>query len=112
MPMISAVSPGKRLWKRARICACIEITSSALPRCVASTICLAALLALMEVMGSVSIKVNQVYSAWCLSPFMIVLTCEPVRISPGLTVVTLMPSFASSARSPSENPVTANFALA
>ena len=51
--------------------------------------------------------VNSVYScAW--RPLKKALGGDPVRISPGQTVVTWMPSLATSARTPSDRPVRAN----
>ena len=46
---------------------------------------------------------NQAYSASCW-PLNVALRGLPVRIRPGMTVVTTMPSFGSSARSPSDRP--------
>src|SRR4051812_19616110 len=57
--------------------------------------------------GSEALIVNHAYSARCW-PLNVALRGLPVRISPGHTVVTQMPSLAISARRPSENPVRAN----
>ncbi len=43
------------------------------------------------------------------SPLNFAFQCEPVRISPGQTVVTAMPCFASSALKVEESPTSANF---
>ena len=61
----------------------------------------------MEVTGSESLIANHAYSARC-RPLKVALRGLPVRISPGQTVVTTTPSFASSARIPSESPASAN----
>ena len=73
----------------------------------ASTICRAARSASIESAGIESRSVNQVNSSRC-RPLNQALNGEPVRIRPGETVVTKIPSRASSARIAVESPVSAN----
>src|SRR5581483_348313 len=108
-PSRLAVAPGKAPWKRADNVAGTESTRSASPRRIAATICFAARSALIETPGRLAPRLNQVNSRPG-RPVNSALTCEPVRISPGAIVVTVMPLPASSARSPSEKPTAANFA--
>src|SRR5882724_4184745 len=57
--------------------------------------------------GRESLTANHAYSNLCC-PLNSALRGLPVRINPGQTVVTKIPSFLSSARSPSLNPTNAN----
>ncbi len=85
-------------------------TISGRRRSAAVTIARAARSASIDSSGTLAAAANQAYSrpAW---PLKRAARCEPVRIRPGRTVVTLMfRSPASSARSPSENPAAANLA--
>src|SRR5438874_1439325 len=77
------------------------------PRRHAARIFLAARSALMEINGAPAEAANQANSLSCL-PLNFAFTCEPVRIVPGATVVTWILSRASSERTASENPVSAN----
>ena len=65
--------------------------------------------ALIALTGVASPRLNQANS-FSASPLKNAFTGDPVRISPGTTVVTETPSAATSARSPSEKPSAANFA--
>ena len=64
----------------------------------------------MAMSGSVADGANQAYSApW--RPVKVARRWEPVRISPGATVVTLTPVPASSLRRPAEKPTAPNLAV-
>ena len=80
-------------------------TSSARPTLAAVTIARAARSALIESPGSAFMTLNQPRSAGALN---VAFTWLPVRIMPGHTVVTQTSSAASSARSASESPTSAN----
>ncbi|MFD0327675.1 hypothetical protein ACFQZC_04150 [Streptacidiphilus monticola] len=84
-------------------------TTSGRRRRAARTTVRAARSASVDSSGIEAAAANQAYSASC-RPWNRAAPCEPVRISPGSTVVTLTPSRASSARSPSDRPVPANLA--
>src|SRR4051794_18326787 len=61
----------------------------------------------MEAIGSESEMLNHAYSSWFL-PLNSALRGLPVLMRPGTTVVTTMPSFITSLRSPREKPTNAN----
>ncbi|MNT99039.1 hypothetical protein D3C72_2417770 [compost metagenome] len=61
----------------------------------------------IESTGSESAMLNHVNSH-SFRPLKRALTGDPVRISPGRIVVTVMPCWASSVRMPSEKPLRAN----
>src|SRR6266542_4140977 len=103
----SAVHPGNSPCHAMAIFAGSDSTTSASPRLQALTICRAARLALMEMMGRASVILNHAYSA-SYRPLKVAFGGLPVRIKPGHTVVTTMLFFASSARNPSDNLTNAN----
>ena len=77
------------------------------PRRHAARIFRAARSAFIEISGSPLAAENQANSA-AGCPLNLALTCEPVRMSPGATVVAKILCCASSARTASEKPVSAN----
>src|SRR5438309_7103455 len=79
------------------------------PRSQASTMRRAARSALSDTPGSAPLSENQATSS-ARFPLKSAFTYDPVRISPGTTVVTLTPSRASSTPRPSENPTIAYLA--
>src|SRR5690606_10448760 len=89
-PRSRAVGPGKRSWVTRSAFACQLSVTSAAPRRAADTIWRAARRALIALTGVASPRLNQVNSR-STSPLKKAFTGEPVRISPGTTVVTLMP---------------------
>src|SRR5512146_1512348 len=87
IPMRRAVVPGSiPCIATASLAGTLRI-NSAWPRRMALTIDRAALRALIDVSGLVAKRLNHVYSA-LLSPLKNAFTCDPVLISPGMTVVT------------------------
>lgn len=80
------------------------------PRSTPRTIRRAARSASIDSSGSDAPGANHAYSA-AASPVISAWRCEPVRISPGATVVAVMPVPASSARSPWVNPTAPNLAV-
>ena len=104
---ICDITSGNNASKSTAIFAGIEITSSAWPRLHARTTCLAAFSALTVSSGNASLILNHAYSNRCF-PLKSALRGLPVRIRPGQTVVTLIPSFINSARKPFDNPTNAN----
>lgn len=103
-------SPGAMPFARAAIFAVAPSTSSLSPRSIARTIRLAARSALIAVKGDVDDAPNHASSS-SAAPLKCACAYEPVRIRPGNTVRTSMRSFASSARSASAKPTSANFAV-
>ena len=89
MVIAAAKSSGATVRARIAIFACTVITSSASPRRHAAITCRAARSTSIVVSGSESEIANHAYSCGC-RPFMLAFNGDPVRISPGLTVVTMM----------------------
>ena len=94
-----AVSPVIRAW--------IEIVRSGSPRLQASTICSAAFCTATDVTGRELSSTNQLYSRSC-RPLKSVFHRRTGAHQAGATVVTTILSAASSARIPSDKPVSAN----
>jgi hypothetical protein len=106
-PSRSAVQPGESPCTMVASFAGSDSTTSASPRLHAAMIWRAARSALWEMRGNASVMLNHMYSSRC-RPLKNALRGLPVRISPGHTVVTVIRSFANSARNPSDNPTRAN----
>src|SRR6187200_2282321 len=98
---------GNNALPRIAACATNGKVNDGTPRRQAETIRAAACSTLMELRGIAVESENQVCSAEWL-PLKWAFPCDPVRISPGVTVVTQMCSRANSARRESDKPTSAN----
>ena len=109
-PISRCVVAGARPATRMPTVASGVSTTRGRPASTPSTILRAARSASMDSSGAEAPAANQAYSApW--SPVNLALRCEPVRMSPGATVVTLTPVPTSSARRPCEKPTAPNLAV-
>jgi hypothetical protein len=91
--------------------ACHPGVHVARPRRDASRICLAARAALLALRGVAPERLNH-RASWRCCQRTRALTYDPVRIRPGVTVVTRMPSRFNSARKVSDSPTSANLPAA
>src|SRR4051794_10414853 len=103
------VTPGNSPWNLIANFACGVMINSAAPDWMDWTILRAARRPSIDTSGNAAPIVNH-WNSLRLSPLKYAFRCDPVRISPGHTVVTFTPSRSSSARIPSEKPTAANFA--